>query len=1292
MNNNRIFDMTENGDYPNESYAITPRIESGFLAGTPFLGYETWNGSWANLGPCLTMSFINYHRNPSVSVIDLCEYTYKDYQFYTNASYITASPVFPVNMTPQTGSNFVQYIERTNTISFEQNSIINFDISSLRKDYRTPYEFNFFYFRTTPTDNYPLGTFYGYLLYPNRIFLNPTNLSYSGGKWSLTTNVKILNTDFISISESSYIENDALTIHKNRVKTLPSSSNLNSGLNANNITFDLKACRSKNDYPAFIFGDTIPSLLSTKVDSNNDVVYIYPDTSFITFSAAYDAVYMDNGVMTKVNNQPTIYIQQDQPTSLSFSGGFGASFIPVYNPSSGLQTFKIIQEALNPYTLTDPPVMAMADASNCVLSATLANDGTFNLYNPYPLVNVDFQNGKYMGVNCIADCSKLSIPDVTASSTLNSFTVNGSPATLNTNYTGSTIGTNNIVWETNYPPHCYSYKIKLLDSTGTAYLDSNSLNFYIKLSSDVTLNTITLSAYMGSDFNIINYPFDNSISDNIAYQITNTSLSSIDKFLLNVKCYYGSSYDREYTLTDAHFPNSAQFKTANEAKNLKIVYTGGDFSGVSFTIRASLKTAAGQLDQFEPVNLNFKLPTALNGNSIFLDTIKEESNLIELNASYNVNASSWPSRDLLKPPATGSQILWDWYHGSPGNKDLNLAFNYIDLDGNYIAPVNGPINFSNKSWAVALSGYGPNQITVTLSSAKYNETASKVTNPSLYNFLNSGKFIVTPLTDLDNLNLTRTIQLKAQIPYGNEVFDIPPTIPIYWTWEYDDVKNENLLPITADQILNNNLDYVYSSNGAASILSAIQINVTPGYSKTIPRVHKVKVIAYTDIISPSVSGSYTFYVDDFPDPSIFNTDFVAYYSNFTTSTDSQIADTRTDDTVTRPYDSDLNFTFKANNDVLPKIKNGYTKWIFNDHEVENYTDTYAVDLYSNISLLTTGFSYGYPITSTKIGLNLYSGLAPGWTSAHNIKSNLNFYLLSSEDFYNPLNFIIYPEYAWLEPDTTRVTLLSTDPTLPSYYTNSFRPSAYGNRKHNSQTFWLSANKQCFNSFVYQNLDTSSVIETASSYDLLDISYNPYDLASSIGIPIALYASNDTFYPENIRNPYKISKIVNGLQVLKTEYHTITSQTIDFRPPTKNVANNFFLSPVILPYNYLKLNYTPNQKDINLDINPKISITQTLGTYPANQPAVVIGGTITYYLSSHFWEVSKTVPAVDGTYSLFELQIGDPTIPLNAGELGIDYFHLYAKTNVNQKIPATTFDNYSITEYPKDRDLWNIIKV
>jgi hypothetical protein len=1281
MTNNPIFYVNTIGDYPTESYRIRPLTGTAFKDTIPFAGIPTWSGFWADLGTLMTRNFLNYSRNPLNQILDTSNVDYNNIIYYTNSTYLTSvnSDQYPISTEASTDANGNVYIERPNTIELRNDSSIYFNTSALRGKYKTPYEFEFFYIRLNDTAK----NSYGYMLYPNKIYLKPTQLNYNSGTktWTLKTKAKILSGAFVSISETTLIEQDAYLAHKQRLNSIPTTIDLPDILNSNQLIFRLFGCRTRVDVPILTFdSSTIPTVYSDTLD--NDISYVYPDSTFITFSSTFVDVKTKIKyplAQSKIDNDYTKIIQ---------------TFNPTYILKSSLlsQTFQLIQQSLNPNTNAFGTI-PMSDSSNCVLSAVIGYDGSFNFYNYYTPAKISFQIGSYLGLNYMIDSSKLLSGTGNILNTLTNFKVNGITKTIGSSLSCLEVGTYDIDWETTYPPHSYAYKIELSNSSGLTYLDSNSLNFYLKLSAvNQSSNSVTLSAFIASDFNELKYGFTNQMSDQISYQILSTSLTSIDAFLKNVVCTWGSNETR-YTLTQTNASVTPPIISVVGGKDLTLTYNGSDFVGVTFTIKASIQNGANIVDTFEPLTVTLKRPDNLSGNSIFLNTISEQSNSIVLDSSFNVNASGWPSRDLSTPPTSGSQILWDWYYGTPGNKDPNVSFFYVDANGDYIDDVNGPINFSDQSWTVSLSGYGPNMATISLSSQKYNEVARKNTNPNLYNFLQNGKFIVTPISTLNNLDLTRTIQLKAQIPYGNQIYNIPSSVPIYWTWEYDGIIDPDLQPITANQILNNNIEYDYSKNAPAPKLSAIQINVTPGYSKTIPKVHKVTVIAYTDIVTPPVSGSYTFYVDDFPDKSIFNTDFESYYTEFSTLTSQQIANTRYDnDTITRPNGYPLNCKFKANSDVLSRIKNANKYWTFNDVNTLSTTDTFTKNFNDPTLGLPTSISYGYPITSAKIGLNLYSAIAPGWTSAHNVSATTYIYILSSSDFYKPLNFINYPEYAWIPPNPTYVTLLSTDPSKPNYYTYSYRPSAFSNKKFSSQTFWVSANKNCFTEYLYQNNNTYDIVQTVSSYSLIDIKYNPFDTTASVGIPISLVAYNDTFYPETTDIPYLIEKTVNGEPTLVTEYHNITAKTIEFTEPTNDLVNNFFLSPVILPYNYLTLNFVPNQINIDLDVNGNISVNQTLGTLPSNAPAIITGGTVTYYLSSRFWTVSANVPAINGTYNLFKLVIGDPAIPLNSGDLGLDNFYLYAKTNVLQQIPSSTFDNYTTVEYSKDRDLWNTITV
>jgi len=1274
-----VFDIAINGSYPNESHTITPRTDSPFIASNPFPDViNNWSGFWPDFGWISMGNYINYVRNPLNQVIDYYDANtaYSSFFAYENTDYDPMSHLFNDSIVVNPNAKII-YIQRPTAVQFKYNSILHFNISTIRQTFKTPYEFNLFYINLNGVNSQPS---YGYLLYPNRIFLNPKTVLYNSNtkKWTLTTNVKIITSSTVNIFESSNIEQDAFIAHRNYINNIPNLVDIPIDLNSNYLNFEIYSTRTKTNYPIVNF--TTGNEGSTNSTLENDIAYINPDTTFISFSSSF----------VEITSNQIYSLTQNKINSeyLNISQYFSPSYVVKYNPTvNNVQTFQLVQQALNPSTtnFNSIPYVPLSDASNCILSASInLKNSVFNFYNNYTAASLKFPIGSYLGLNYIAHCNKMQTTSQDTSATLTGFTINGnSPTNYYDPQTVSYVNNSDIVWETTSPPHCYSYVIKLKDTSNTNYLDSNYLTFYVKSSVvNSNTNTVTLSTFITSDFNALSYGFsyDNTVNnptDYLTYKIISTSLPSIDEFLdpNNINCTYGpnnASYDLK----------NSQSVPAYLGKDLTINYIGTSYQGVSFTIQASLNTTSGQIDTFQPTYVKFGVPDALTGNPLSINILNEQSNSITIDSSFNNNTSSWPFRNLLD-----SHISWFF---EPNNTP-DVTITAIDADGKYIQNITPyeSVYFTDTSWRIKVEGYGPETLTIKLSSEKYNEVAFVKTNPNLYDLAGASLKVIP--TYFNNADLTRTIQLQGKVLYSNKIYNIPKNIPIYWTWEYDTDTNPNTQPISVTQILNSNREYSYKSNVKASLLSAIQLNVTPGYSKIKPTVHNVKAIISTDITTPTISGYYQFDVDDFPDSSIFNADFTTYYRNFIDISDFQIANTRKKlNTITRPTESDLDLTLIANNDVLPLIKNKTTNWSLNDSIIANSVNTYDLDL--NDYSLSEFVSYGIPISSAKITLTV-NGIAPNWTSAHNVSSITNFYILSSIDFYKPLQFIIYPEYAWIGSDKTHATLLSTDPSLPSYFTNSYRPSAYGNKISNSQTFWVSANKICFSEYLYQNLQNYIISETVSAYDLIDIKYNPYDLYSSVGIPITLNAYNDTFYPENLPIDYKIKKTFSdGRSKLINEKYTISSKTIEFLPPTNNLHDNFFLSPVILPYDYIVLNFTPNQTHIDLDVNNKISITQDLNTLPLNSPSIAAGGTVTYYLSSNFWTVSAQVPAVNGTYDLFTLQLGDPAIPLNSGELGLDNFYLYAKTNIIQQIPPSTFDKYTITQYPKERNLWKSITV
>jgi hypothetical protein len=1290
MTNTKVFQLSTVGSYPFEKYQAKPIT---FIGGLPLdftsINWNELDGSGSAIpsnGSLITKNYLNYHKNPLNQLLSYSNPYYKIFIKYNNVNFNKYSTKFQLF----TSINDTQYIENVSTITlynFESNySSLVLDISSVRKNFKTPYEFYFFYVQLNDITK----NSYGYMLYPNRIFLKPKSITKVNNKWQLKTNIKLISATEVHI-QSTEIEKDAFNLHKTRLNSLPPNIiNIPDTLDSNKVYFDIYGNITKVSYPAVDLYNSSIVPKSSSFYLETDIAYINPDSTFVSFSSIY----------TDIDNNKNIISQNSKNDSYSYQVQyFNPTHILEYDPSNYKQTYQLLQTALNPN-------LELARSENCVLSADFnLNSGLFNFYNYNTRSAVKFNSKFPLKIDYIADCYKLKTINVSASSTLTNSELSaydGLSFVLKQPISSSCIindiSSCDILWETDYPPYCYSYKMKITDNSDN-YLDSNGLNFYLKLNpfyQDTT--SVKLSAFFVSDFNELTVPVESN--DLIRFSIESTSLANDYDFIDKIVCTYGDDNNQiPYNIKDS------SIFSASPDKYLKISYNNVNFQGLLFSIKASLTSYSGQIDTFESTNVQLFTPNFDNNNKLFIDVFAENSNEIIIDGSANVSSIDWPNRDL-----TNSKILWFY-----GGNDKKLSLNYVDTEGNFIKPITGEDIFDSTTWRIKLSGYGPILTSISLSSQKYNQVSTLSTNPNLYDFLSEGKIKVGVLKQLDNLNKTRTIELTAAIPYGDRLFNIPKTIPINWTWEYDEIQDPTLQPISVIQTLNNNIEYVYSLNDFSTILSAIKVNVVPEYSKLSPKNHKVKIIANIDVVQPSITGFYSFNVDDFPDPSIFNCDFQTYYTAYSSNPNYKIADTREDqNTITRSENSVLNLTFSANSDVLPYITNATLNWNFDNVKKLTNEYIYKIDLTDPLSGLSPKILNNIKVSSCDISLNLYSGYAPGWTSAHNVSATTHIFILSSIDFYKPLKFIIYPEYAWLNNDNdyTLLTFLSTDPDDASYFTNSYAPSAYLNKKSGSQTFWVSANKNHFEEYFYQNKENYSIVTAPSSYYLIDLPYSFSDITVARGLPISLIAYNNNFYPENINLKYidQIYDIIDTENKIITQddytylvsnFYKITSQTIDGYRYNLNGYDKFFTNPIFRPYNDALLVYTPycnNELVSSLNITELsggiISINQYIETSPTLHPAKIVNGSIVYYLSCLYWTISSVVNVnsenvgVSSYYDLFNIKYGDPAYPSYAGELGLANFYFYAEPKLVQKIPPTTFDNYlNTSQYPVNPDLW-----
>jgi hypothetical protein len=1254
MSNIQKYDISVNGQYPYEKYVITPILNSGspIQTGVPY----TCNNS------------IRYQKRISNEIVNYLDLTVFQKYFYSTGTSYTLFNASNTNYSGITNNiNDIISIEDSSKITFNDNSTLFFDVSALRKDYKSLPEINFFAIQT----DISTGESYGYILYPNKLFLKPTaQISKGSGTWTVTTKIFTFTYTFKAYSlnpnEQTTIGKLISNDHEKYLKGTDSLPSTDIAYLANSVVkLSLSASNTYVNSPN-------PTITNNSTYSYskllNDKFKIDPDSTFVTFSANYLAS----------NNS---YIGAGQVLFDEYASEKLSDFLPTFilRSTPTTQKFQLLQRDIN-------NSVVLSDTTNTIAEVDIDLGSTYYQYSAnssyiqtIPSYNIGFsyiENGPIFKNN-----------GVYVDTTLNTLNV----GTTAYNNFGSVpvpdlIG-QNITWTTTKPPHHYSYNAELYD-LGDVYNDRFSLNFYLSSFINQNGNTATIDTKIISDYALISYGFDLLDNDeNIRYYVTNFQ----NYGLINAYYYQGGTkinYDLQ----------TSPWVSAKNAKTLIIEFESTAYQS-DLTFRASLSTSSGNLDEFNGQHITFSGQSYTQPTSpIILDIIQEKSNYISIDSTLNKNSDNWPYIDL-----TDSLISW-YYEPS----DLNLTINSIDGNGNalYELQPHDALTWNSSTWNIAVSGYGPNTVKIYLSSQKYDQTAYVKSTSGLFDYFSENQFVITQVS-LDNINPTRTIILSAGIPFGDTIFQIPTGIPLNWYWQFDEITDPTQQPISAfyyDAVNSNYIDvygevstsgvyYGYDNFSTSTVVSSILLNIQPP-TNHYPQLRKITAIVSSNIRYPAITGSYTFYLDDYPNNDLFSGDYKIYYTAYTTNPLDVIGDTRLGlDVITRPNDSDANFTFVPNNDILPNVQvSDPTDILWTVIDDLNGANSTQYDPTNPLAV-----EYSPAPSYINVTFNILSGIAPGWTNPHNLSVSSFFFFIDTVEFYKPFEFINYPQFAWL--DSPYLTLLTpiissdgtiqyTDDTLPSYYTNSGYPSAYANKKSGTQPFWLSANKDYFQVYYYQNFVSENITTATSAFQLIELPYSNSDVGNYVGLFMTLTAYDNMYYPEKMGTTFLLSDGTgNGL--LATRFN-ITTRSLSSNEQSDKDA--FHYAPYILPYNDLSVNFTLSS-DVNLDLdfNKDIIITQNISAIPDNNaPALIVGGSITYVLSSTFWTVSSDIPPTSGDFIPFNLSIGDPYIPLTTGDLGVATLSIYTIPNILQQIPSSTFDLISLEDYQGDRDLWNIV--
>jgi len=1179
------------------------------------------------------------------SIGDQYDYFYNSYYYYINNPTVQIDEIF---------RDFESYNSITletnpegKTLSWRStNSYVETNSLSSRLNEYGP--FSHFYKMIGNNNN----TVYSLAYFPKKLFLKPisaTKITNGGNTSFILTLSSIILNSYVEYFNAPiptaglYAPKAHLTYTTSPRETLYINNQL-----SNKITLFYSICSSQT-----IIKTPITVSNYTNIILETDLTYKKLRKDFFYLNAIFN--YWNK---RKINqNESIIYFEQlnyvyiDDPLSVD---PYTSNFILYYdtNLNKNLQTFSYVQSAISDNI--DPQISACSmlsaivylDSANIKYYQKSTKVGT-------TLVSVVSATDNKINLSYICDSDTLKFSKEKVIDTVNNYYVHGRPTlTKNDIWKGIVpeVQSKNdtITFVTKYPPYYYTYGVYLTSATLPNPTENTNLNFNLSTIpiTDTTADYFSAITYMYSDFNFLQLDLNTYTIGN-EYIIYETEYT--DTNLLNdIKVYYKQNGNRVlYNLANPTWVN------AKDASILEITNPKTFVGNPVLTIRPKLSTSSG----FKHAIKNSKI--VLTGKydaptyDLVVNTIKEGNDYIDISAESMVTEEEAPGIDLRN-----SNIKW-----TVTPYDSNVKINYLlkDSNGNY-----NPVNFISNdtlipyninSWAVRVSGYGGNQKNITLFSQKQNKSSTIKNDLFFYDAFINKSLILDPKIPLNNLNQIKTITLITLLPYKDRTYNLPSTNNIYWDWTYNNTYN-NTTPITA--YYENGNVYERGETGPTQTLSCLSFKIQPD-SSINQFINDIKIKVYTADTPELVFGSYDLPVVNFPSSSIINANFKIVHNTQQSET---ILDTFLNENVlTRSASQNTNFLLIPN--ILSNIS--YTSYQWSILQPNGTTVTN-----------TTNYNYNYNFTQTgkyTVTFTLKGAKTNTWSILHDIQKTITIYKISDSEFNKQLKFISYPQYAWKNSD--QVSIL----TQSNYNTIAAGTTAYDYKKSNTEVFYVSANGN-FDRYVYQQgSDRELLLDTANDgVNILTLKYTD-EFLSSVGTKLYLSAFNE-YFPSNTPLYYKT--IYN--ETLVTSSYNIVTESIPYSISTP--SNLLFTqNPKIVDYNGITHTFSAIISSFDLDVNRSVFIQQKFNTNPLNTPAKIQSGesTITYMLSAPKWIVKKEIPAVDGIYNVFTIRPGDDLSPLRVKNTTLNTLYLNASSNLNIKIPESTFTTVGLSN---GGDFWN----
>ena len=1206
------------GKWPHEKYDITPITPNMFSLG-------------ADNDYSYTSKYF-YIKNPTIEIDNI----------HKNVSYFNYTAI------GQTEINGLTYISWNNTTSK-----LTLDLSEIRKNEYGPFS-HFFKMIGNNSD-----TVYSFVNFPKRLFLYPvsaTKITVGGvDSYVLTTSAVIMDnvTNYFSVAIPES-ENAAPTAHKSYLSGPRTFQYIyNDPSSPVSLMYDISATQT-------IIKKTISVGNYSSINLQPELTYkkLRKDFFFINGGFSYWNSYVDFDPLdatkkyTRVYNETLLYRYTDE---LEATTPYTSNLIFYYYPltDKNTQTFSYVQSSNNVN-------IPLTNSSCSMLSAVLyLNTGTVKYFQKTQIIgtttySVVSATNNELGFSYILDSDTFLYSKESVIDTLNTYYIHGTPSYTKTNMGAAVSLTTSqkndtVTFITKYPPYYYTYSAAIKSNILTTPTENTNLDFYLVTQpiSDTTQDSFSAKTFLVADYNTMT--FELSTYSNVDEKIFFQPEFTTDDLLSDIKVYY-----KKAGVRTAYNMLSPTWLDANDASVLEIVNPPSYVGNPILTIRPKMSTVCGLKDGFLASKITltgkFQSPTY----NLVVNTIKEDNDYIDISAESMVSEVVAPGIDLKN-----TTIKW-----TVSPIDSNVKINYLTKDstGKY-SPVNYLTNntlvtYNNTSWAVRVSGYGGTPTTITLFSTKQNKTASITTDTFFYNAFVDKKLIINPKVSLDNSGEIRTISLEALVPYKNRIVNLPLNEEIYWTYTYtpNDTTISNDLtinsPITARYENGNYYDKGESSK--SQLLSSLKFYIKPQRS-TNPNLNKLSISVYTTNTPDYIYGNYEINLDDFPSESVASADFKIAYFAFQTEI---LLDTKKQqNTLTRSSTQTTNYICIPYTD--PNLAYTSIEWSMKDPNGVVTTQSILQPVYN---LTTLG---KYELTLTYKGAKTSS-----WSSTHDITKTVTLYKVDASIFDKKLNFITYPEYTWKNSDQASIVNASN-------YTIATSPTAYSYKKSKTESFWVSSDG-IFDRFVYAEGPSKKILKDSENYIYNDniknitIDYSTR-LESTTGTVIYLSAYNE-YFPYN--TPLYYRALESG--TLVTRCYNITAESIPFN---LNTPSNqlFFQNPKIIDYNGITHTFSAIITSFDLDYSRNIYIQQNFKTNPLNTPAKILtdSSTVVYTLSTPKWISKKEIPAIDGIYKVFSIKPGDDMSPLRVSDVNKNTLYLNASSNLNIKIPESTFDTINI---------------